>query len=306
MRLTRAFLRRGMAVGMILAAPPALWVPSARPGRSQPGQIDQLIEQRDRSGRIVARLRVTSGASPGEFGFEIEDLVRSTRATGRGKVSEALMDVQIVESRSRMRVGLRTEAGQGTDRDPRITLSLDRLEFHFVLDKRARSLIDELKSLAASGADDARLIPLARQLDTALRIRTGYRPFVEQVRASTASEILSTLRSLIVTVPYDEAGQNPALVTLRMFCGFFSLGWPSASSSTATSGIITRNRAVSVAYWGGRALPSAQGGSNCGPTIDCTTCFWSTVQNTCGPLSTLPEIACITMAAIEWFVCVLF
>jgi len=306
MHLTREFLPRSVAIRMVLAASSVLWGPSARPGRSQPGQIDQLIEQRDRSGRIVARLRVTSGASPGEFWFEIEDLARSARATGRGKVSEALMDVQIVESRSRMRVGLRAEAGQGTDRDPRITLSLDRLEFHFVLDKKARSLIDELKSLAASGADDVRLIPLARQLDTALRIRTGYRPFVEQVRSSTASEILSTLRSLIATVPYEEAKQNPALATLRMLCGFFSPGWPSALSNTATSGIITRNRAVSIANWVGRTLPSAQGGSNCGSTTDCTTCFWITQQNTCSPLSTLPEIACITMAAIEWFVCVLF
>jgi|LJSS01.1.fsa_nt_gb hypothetical protein len=224
----------------------------------------------------------------------------------RGSPCPELMDVQIVESRSRMRVGLRAEAGQGTDRDPRITLSLDRLEFHFVLDKKARSLIDDLKSLAASGADDARLIPLARQLDIALRIRTGYRPFVEQVRSSTASEILFTLRSLIATVPYEEVKQSSALVALRMLGGFFSPGWPSALSSTVTSGIITRNRAVSVAYWGGRALPSAQGGSNCGHDVSCTACFWRTVQGECGPLSTIPEIACITMAAIERFVCVLF
>jgi len=60
-------------------------------GSSQSGIEPKVIEQRDLSGKVVARLRITPGPSPGEFQFEVEDFHRQTpgRALGRGQITPA-------------------------------------------------------------------------------------------------------------------------------------------------------------------------------------------------------------------------
>ena len=55
-----------------------------------------------------------------------------------------------------------------------------------VKDERVRELMEELRRRVTSGADDAQLIGLAMDLDRALKIRTGYKPFLQRVKDSPA------------------------------------------------------------------------------------------------------------------------
>lgn len=180
---------------------------------SQSGIEAKVVEQRDGSGKVLARLRITPGTRSGAFHFEVEDFQQRipVRAIGTGRIAETEVLVQIVEPRRGTQLGLRAKANGGRSAESRITLSLDRLSFDLIMDEKVRTLMNELQGLIASGASDARLSRLARQLDSALQITTGYRPFIEQVKNSAAVDILTITRSLIATVPPEEVRQNLAL-----------------------------------------------------------------------------------------------
>ena len=224
------------------------------------------------------------------------------RAIGTGGISETEVLVQVVEPRSGTQLSLRAKANGGRSAETQVTLSLDRLSFNFVLDAQVQALMEEVRRRIASGAGDAELLDLARGLENALKIRTGYKPFLQQIRDSAAFDILMTVRSLVATVPPEEAKLNLALAAIWTANKFFLVGSSPPSLSAISSMSLTQARIVKTAYSSGESILAAQG-SNCGPNISCTECFWYTVQNICGPMSVLLEILCITQAFVEWLFC---
>ncbi|MCS7156584.1 MAG: hypothetical protein N0A16_02495 [Blastocatellia bacterium] len=244
-------------------------------GSSQSGIEPKVIEQKDRSGNVLARLRITPGTRPGEFRFEVEDFNQPipVRAIGTGMISDTEVAVQLVESRSGTRLSLRGQAHQ-------IMLSLDRLGFSFVVDRQVRALVEEVQRRIASGADDAELIDLARELDRAFKIQTGYRPFLRQVRNSPAFDVLKAVRSLMMTVSREEVEQNIALAVIDSATRFLAPSPISPRASLAPELIEPQQQQQ-----------------------NCTQQFWDTVRNICGPMTVLLEALCITMASIEWLIC---
>jgi|GEM_PF-3346495 len=232
MSTARRVIQMKALVGVFLVVP--LSGPASFPkvGRSRPWDIEgRVIERRSPSGQVLARLRLRPGTSPGEFTFEVEDFKHVARAFGAGKISGRTAEVHLVESRSQTKIGMRALAW-GTEGEVRITLSLDRLDFNFILDKKVLSLMEELQRLGARGVNDARRRLLVAEVDKALYISSRYRPFIEQVRNSSAFNVVATVRSLISTVPSEEVRQNPALVVLQYTVGLFD---PSIRSGTSVS-----------------------------------------------------------------------
>jgi len=261
-----------------------------------------VIEQNDFSGKVTARLRIVPGASAGEFQFEVEDLKPSipVRAIGIGKISNTEVRVQIIERASGTTLAFRGQTHQ-------VTLSLDRLSFNFILDERVRELMEELRRRVTSGADDAQLIGLAMDLDRALKIRTGYKPFLQRVKDSPAFDILMVAKSLIGAVSHEEAKQNIALAAIHSALRFLapspiSLG--ASLSGNANSTWIERGQGVNGMIFR-KTLAYALLTPKLIKPQSCTTQFFDTLQNTCAPLSTLLEVLCITMASIEWLICML-
>ena len=203
-------------------------------GSSQSGIEPKVIEQRDFSGKVVARLRIMPGASAGEFQFEVEDFKQPipARAVGSGKISDTEVRVRIVERASGTQLGLRAVVNGGRSPETRITLSLDRLSFHFIVDEKVRVLVSELQRLIAGGGNDAELIALARKLDHALQITTGYRPFAEQVRSSAAFDILTTTRSLMAMVSGEERARNLPLIVIGSTVRLLA-PWPMRSGTVS-------------------------------------------------------------------------
>lgn len=273
-------------------------------GSSQSGIEPKVIEQRDFSGKVVARLRIMPGASAGEFQFEVEDFKQPipARAVGSGKISDTEVRVRIVERASGTQLGLRAVVNGGRSPETRITLSLDRLSFTFVLDEKVRGLMNEVRKRAAGGASDADLIPLARQIDSALKVRTGYQPFIEHVRNSSAFDILTTTRSLIATVPGEEVGQHPALTVIRDASRFLAPSHRPASPSTVSSRVFRQVRIVKTAFNIWKVGHPAQ--AACTNPTSCTDYFWNCcIPVICAPLNILLEILCYTMCFVEWLAC---
>ncbi|MCS6816624.1 MAG: hypothetical protein N2443_02280 [Blastocatellia bacterium] len=274
-------------------------------GSSQSGIEPKVIEQKDRSGNVLARLRITPGTRPGEFRFEVEDFNQPipARATGTGMISDTEVAVQFVESRSGTRLGLRAKANGGKSAEVRITLSLDRLSFNLVVDEKVQTLMNEVRNRAAGGASDADLIRLARQIEDALQIRTGYWPFIEHVRSSAAADTLTVIRSLIGTVSLEEVKHDPVLAVIWAASRFFTVASRSLSFSAVTLNLTTQGRIVKAVRSGGEGVLATQG-SNCGPNISCTECFWLIGHFICGPLPALQEVLCWTMNFVEWLFCI--
>ena len=171
--------------------------------------------------------------------------------------------------------------------------------------------MEEVRRRIVSGADDAELTGLARELERALKIRTGYKPFLQNVRDSAAFDVLATARSLIATVPPKEVKQNIALAAIHSAIRFLA---PSPISPGASLGGIVnstkigRGRSVRVSY-NGMISRKNLACTLLAPELiqphqqSCTQQFWDTVQNTCGPMQILLEVLCITMAFVEWLFC---
>jgi len=280
----------------------------------QLGIEPKVIEQRDRSGKVQARLRITPGISVDEFQFEVEAFEMGafkqrilSRARGTGRISGTEALVEVVESRGGTRLGFRAEVDRDGSAETRITLSLDRLSFNLIVDEKARALISELQKLIASDASDDEFIRLARELDNALQIKTGYRPFIEQVRNSAAFDILTRVRSLITTVSPEEVKRNPALAVILDASRFLAPSVYPRTSVDATK--VTRNgQIIKVGYSGTtphEGLRHRIHNSNLDPLQCVYNCNqqWQTCDSSCTQ-GGLIEIGCKAWCVILWVLCV--
>jgi len=163
----------------------------------------------------------------------VDDFRHSVRAVGRGKISKTIAEVHLVESQSQTRVSLRASA-RGAEGEARITLSLNRLDFHFIVDKKVLSLMEELQRLSARGASDAQLRSLTMELDKAMHISSGYKPFVAQVKNSPVFNIVTTVRSLVAAVPPEDVEQNLGLALILYASRFLA---PSTTYSPASADV---------------------------------------------------------------------
>ncbi|MEM4413765.1 MAG: hypothetical protein QXD59_05775 [Candidatus Caldarchaeum sp.] len=169
------------------------------------------------------------------------------------------------------------------------------------MDERVRMLINDAQRLIASGASDADLIRVAQELDNALQIRTGHRPFSEQVRNSAAFDILTTIRSLIATVPREEVKQNLALVAIRDIFRFIAPRYEPTSSSAVQVREIAQG-IVKTAYNSGSKSYLAQ--MACFYPNSCPDWWFNCcIPIVCGPLPILLEMLCDTACMVEWLFC---
>ncbi|MEM4402490.1 MAG: hypothetical protein QW376_08455, partial [Candidatus Caldarchaeum sp.] len=264
-------------------------------GSSQLGIQPKVIEQRDFSGKVAARLRITPGPSAGEFQFEVEDFHRQTpgRALGRGQIKPAGLSA-VIKVNNRTQLSLDIRPGSAAPGQVRSTLSLDSLHYEFTIDvDKAKALASQMQQLVERKQEAAQLL---LQICETLSPRKNYLAFASQAAISPASDVLNTTASLIMTAAREEISRNAALLAISFAVKIFAPWSLRAGGSNQTIGLA--QQPYSLVKTNTAAVPTLYSAK---PKLYAQTV--AICCDACGPYFTAALVGCVfldVLCAVSW------
>ncbi len=227
----------------------------------------KTIDRRSLSGESLARLEIVPSDSADDAQFTVEGLQPYTgakvTATGKVRLSETSLSIQIEEVKSGTRVGMKLTIDPTMPGRFRNVLSINNTRYKFTIDVgRAKTLGKDAQALLADGKgrEASRLIS---QLSQTLSSGDDYFAFTKLVNSSPAFEAINIVASLIATATTDEISRNPALLAISSAVKIFVPAACKTPSPRADSPQQARFIQASYTRNSRNYMPTAQSGVCC-------------------------------------------
>ena len=168
----------------------------------------QLLEQRDSTGEVLARLHISPGDLPSTFRFQVEDLRTYAKGDGTVEIGSGAIKVRFMDLASKTRVGIDIRPDQETPHRIRIGLRHNKNRCELAIDgERSKSVATQIRDLSDQGkqAEARRLIPA---IGDTFSGRDEYIKFARRVAKSPALGILTAAVSVKESVSSEESHRN--------------------------------------------------------------------------------------------------